>query len=166
MSRAPERAAPPGAAGEAGREPSPAVIRDARADDVPAVMRLDERITGISKPGYWHEVFEGRRRREGTSFVVAENEGAVVGFIIGEVRAWEFGSPPSGWIFAIGVDPDSRLGGIGSRLFDAICERFRQAGVPTVRTMLARDDTLNMSFFRSQCMTAGSFIELEMRLDE
>lgn len=142
------------------------LIRDARSEDVPAVVRLDQRITGIAKPAYWRDIFDGRSQRETGLFLVAESGGQVVGFVIGEVRAWEFGSPPCGWIFAIGVDPDGRLGRVGTRLFQSICERFRQAGVPTVRTMLARDDTLIMSFFRSQGMTGGPFIELEARLDD
>jgi ribosomal protein S18 acetylase RimI-like enzyme len=141
-------------------------IRDARPDDVPAVVRLDERITGIAKPAYWRDIFEGRGQREAGVFLVAEHDGRMAGFIIGEVRAWEFGSPPCGWIFAIGVDPEGRLGGVGTQLFQSICERFRKAGVPTVRTMLARDDTVIMSFFRSQGMTGGPFIELEARLDD
>jgi GNAT superfamily N-acetyltransferase len=89
----------------------------------------------------------------------------VRGFIIGEVRAWEFGSPPCGWIFALGVDPDCRLQGIGTQLFNAICQCFREAGVDTVRTMLAVDDRLNLSFFRSQGLMGGPFIQLELPLE-
>ena len=61
--------------------------------------------------------------------------------------------------------PVERLHGLGTVLFDAICARFRKAGVETVRTMLAKDDPLVMSFFRSQGMRAGPFIQLEKRLD-
>ena len=75
------------------------------------------------------------------------------------------GSPPSGWIFALEVEPDVRLRKVGTRLFDAICAHLAGTGVDTVRTMLARDDELNMAFFRSQGMMAGPFIELEMPVD-
>ena len=140
-------------------------IRVARAEDVPAVIRLDERITGIAKPEYWRDTFEGRLPQSARVFLVAESAGTVIGFIFGEVRAWEFGSPPCGWIFAIGVEPDCRLGGVGTKLFEDICWHFKEQGVSTVRTMLARDDNLVMSFFRSQCMIAGPFIQLDMALD-
>ena len=40
-----------------------------------------------------------------------------------------------------------------------------QTGVDTVRTMLARNDELNMAFFRSQGMMGGPFIQLEMPLE-
>mgnify|MGYP006337723761 CR=1 FL=1 len=67
----------------------------------------------------------------------------------------------------IGIDvrPDARQRGVGARLLAAISTAFRRAGVTKVRTMLARDNTLILSFFRSQGMMAGPFIPLEMDLD-
>lgn len=141
-------------------------IRAAESGDIPAVSRLDTRITGMSKPDYWAGMFERYGKRPNRFFLIASGEEEkIAGFIIGEVRAWEFGSAPSGWIFALGVDPDVRLNKIGTRLFEAICRRLAEAGVDTVRTMLARDDELNMAFFRSQGMMGGPFIQLEMPLD-
>jgi hypothetical protein len=49
-------------------------------------------------------------------------------------------------------------------LIEAITDCFRRAGVRTLRTMLARDDLLNLRFFRSQGMMAGPFIQLEKEL--
>ncbi len=141
------------------------VVRAAVADDLPVVIDLDRRNTGLPKPDYWHDLFARYGARDGRFFLVAEARGTVVGFIIGEVRAWEFGSPPCGWVFALGVDDSVRLSGVGSRLFESICEGFRTAGVDKVRTMLAVDDNLNMSFFRSQGMMGGPFIQLEKALD-
>jgi len=142
-------------------------IREARPEDIEQVIELDEATTGVRKASYWDDML-------GTSeipanqqfFLVAMTDGGLLGFIIGEARAWEFGSPPCGWIFAIGVDPRTRLDGIGTALFEAVCERFRRAGMTKIRTMLARDAQLLMSFFRSQGMMAGPFIELEKDLDE
>jgi ribosomal protein S18 acetylase RimI-like enzyme len=140
-------------------------IRNARATDMEAVAAIDAAITATPKPDYWARAYHRYATRQGRYFLVAESAGAVCGFILGEERAWEFGSPPCGWIFAIGVDPQCREGGIGTRLFEAICAGMREAGMITVRTMLAREDGLNMAFFRSQGMMGGSFIELEMPLD-
>jgi ribosomal protein S18 acetylase RimI-like enzyme len=141
-------------------------IRAARLSDLAAVVALDAEDTGISKPAYWKSRFEWYAgRRPDRFFLVAERQDAMLGFIVGEVRAWEFGSPPSGWIFAIGVSREARLHGIGSMLFAEMCVRFRKAGVQQVRTMLAKDNRLIMSFFRSLGMMAGPFIQLEMGLD-
>jgi hypothetical protein len=56
--------------------------------------------------------------------------------------------------------------GIGSKLFKSICQHFQQVGIEKVRTMLARSDHLNMSFFRSQGMRGGPFIQLEINVSE
>jgi ribosomal protein S18 acetylase RimI-like enzyme len=146
---------------------TPIPIRPAIVSDVPGVIALDEEVTGVIKTGYWHDMFARYGARPGGSrvFLVAENAGRIDGFIIGEVRALEFGSSPSGWIFAVQVRSRQRMQGLGSRLFDAVCDSFRAAGVDRVRTMVAPDNTAIHSFFRSQGMMAGPFIELEMRLD-
>ncbi len=145
----------------------PVRIRPATAADLPGVIALDEEVTGLRKPDYWHDMFAryGARAGEARFFLVAAAAGRIDGFIVGEVRAWEFGSPPCGWIFAVQVRAPRRVRGLGSRLFAAVCDGFRAAGVDRVRTMLARDNTVIHSFFRSQGMIAGPFIQLEMHLD-
>ncbi len=145
---------------------APLKVRAVRRGDLAAVGALDARETGIEKLAYWRSLYRryGASTQAQRQFLVAEAQGRVVGFVIGEVRDWEFGSPPCGWVFAINVDPDVRLGGIGTRLLAAVCAGFRRAGVRKVRTMLSCDNTLILSFFRSQGMMAGPFIPLEMDL--
>jgi len=142
-------------------------IRNAKINDVNDVTELDARITGLKKHAYWKDMYARYGERDKRFFLVAmDHDHKLNGFIIGEVRAWEFGSPPCGWIFAIGVDPDNRLNKVGSRMFDAMTDCLSKTGVDTVRTMLARDDELNMAFFRSQGMMGGPFIQLEMPISE
>lgn len=141
-------------------------IRQVRRGDLDQVIAIDATVTGLEKRKYWNAVY----RRYGVTgpaerqFLVADASGRVVGFVIGEVRDWEFGSPPCGWVFGINVDPACRLAGVGARMLESICASFRRAGVTTVRTMLSRDNQLVLSFFRSQGMMAGPFIPLEMNL--
>lgn len=147
-------------------------IRRAQAGDMPDVVVLDKRVTGLAKKAYWHDIFSlyGKPQNAKRFFLVARREegkkgGALLGFILGEVRAWEFGSAPCGWVFGLSVHPDARLAGVGSAMFDAIAAEFRQAGVKKMRTMVARDDLLPLRFFRSEGMMAGPYIQLEMELD-
>jgi len=119
------------------------------------------------KPAYWRGIFDhyvkgGKKDR---IFLVAEAGDQVVGFISGEVRAWEFGSPPCGWVFALAVSPESRGMGIAQRMFGEICRRLKQAGVTTVRTMVDRNNKVTLSFFRSQGLRTGRYIELEKEVD-
>jgi ribosomal protein S18 acetylase RimI-like enzyme len=158
----------PARAGVAGaRAPAPATrVRPARRGDLEAVFAIDARVTGVPKRDYWMALYRryGGGRDPGRQFLVATVDERVIGFVIGEVRDWEFGSPPCGWVFGIDVDPQARLSGVGTLLLQAICDGFRRAGVDRVRTMLARDNHLVLSFFRSQGMMAGPFIPLEMDL--
>ena len=140
-------------------------IREAIKEDLFKVIELDEKNTGLTKPHYWEQLFiRFGKKEEKIFFLVGEKEESFVGFIIGEIRAWEFGSPPCGWIFALGVEPDYRTLGVGTHLFNSLCKRFKEKRILKIRTMLARSDHLNMSFFRSQGMHAGPFIQLETNL--
>lgn len=153
--------------GAVSKEPGALRIRPAVRSDMQALIALDEEITGFAKRKYWKETFSPHRvrRRLPRFLLVAEDDGRIEGFIIGEVRAWEFGEPPCGWIFAVQVRPKTRLRGVGTQLFEVLCDAFRRAGVTKVRTIMARDNHLVLSFFRSQGMMAGPFIELETALD-
>ena len=142
-------------------------IRGAVSADLPAIVALDEAATGQAKPDYWRKLLASADQSTAPDpvFLVAEADGRVIGFIAGNVRAFEFGSEPCGWVFALNVDPSLRDMNAGTRLFEALCARFRQAGVAKVRTMLARNNDLVLAFFRSLGMMAGPFIQLEKDLD-
>ena len=73
-------------------------IRPARGSDLGTIIHLDERHTGLANPDYWSDLFARyvETPRPNRFFLVAEREGDVIGFVVGEIRAWEFGSPPCG----------------------------------------------------------------------
>lgn len=142
-------------------------IRNAKQSDFDSVLALDQFGPKGDKTDYWRGIFDHyvRGGRKDRLFLVAETDETVVGFIVGEVRAWEFGSPPCGWVFALLVQPNAREMGIGKRMFDEISKRLKEAGVTTVRTMVERDNKLTMSFFRSLGLRTGRYIELEKTID-
>ncbi len=142
-------------------------IRNALPSDLAGVIELDKLGSKEEKPDSWRKIFShyvatGKNDR---LFLVAEANGKVVGFIVGEVRAWEFGSPSCGWVFAVAVSPKVRETGIGRRMFDEISVRLKQSGVTTVRTMVDRDSKETLSFFRSLGLRTGRYIELEKQID-
>jgi ribosomal protein S18 acetylase RimI-like enzyme len=142
-------------------------IRDARETDLAVITAIDAKTSGIEKAGYWQDAYtEYQRHKASRVFLVATLADAVAGFIMGEIRAWEFGSLPCGWVFAIGVQEDHKLAGIGSRLMDELCRHFKQHGVNKVRTMTAKQDNELLSFFRSQGMMAGPYLQLEKDLND
>ncbi len=143
-------------------------IRPVDNTDRAAIVALDAEITGAEKSDYWNDTLQrfGRSNQQTPGcFLVADSpDDGIVGFIVGEVRAWEFGSPPCGWILVMGVKPGRREGGIGGLLLDALCADLKKAGATTIRTMALRDDKVNLSFFRSEGLAAGPYIELEKSL--
>lgn len=141
----------------------------AREADLDAVVALDAANSGAEKPGYWQDVlvrFTQEDARNKRYFLVGKTpQKELLGFIVGEIRAWEFGSPPCGWVIALNVTADQREKGIGTMLFDALCGEMKQDGVTTIRTMVLANDKVNLSFFRGEGLAAGPYIELERQLD-
>ncbi|MDE2362401.1 MAG: GNAT family N-acetyltransferase [Hyphomicrobiales bacterium] len=142
------------------------VVRRAQAADLSAIVALDATTTGHSKPDFWRDKL-ARFSDPGSperAFLVAAASGRVVGFITGEIRAFEFGAEPRGWIFAVAVDPQIRVTNVGTRLFDEICKIFQDAGVEKVSTLIERDSELVLAFFRSQGMIFGRYIQMEKEI--
>ena len=138
-------------------------IRELAVADLKEVVRIDALRTGKPKPAYWKKVLAGRAGWVG---IAAAGRGEPLsGYLIGEVRAFEFGSEPCGWIFAVAVDPASAREGVATALLDEACRRFRAAGVERIRTMVRRTDVPFLSFFRARGFVGGPFVQLERELE-
>lgn len=156
-------------------------LRDLRLRDLDEVVRIDALHTGQSKPAYWRKILReflaagkaaGASRRPAAAAsaplrvgLAAAGEAGLRGYLLGEVRAFEFGSEPCGWVFAVGVDREAQRAGIASELLTEACRRFHAGGIRTVRTMVDRDDVPVLAFFRSNGFVGGSFVQLEMELE-
>ena len=108
------------------------------------------------------EVLGADAHERAVALVAADARGKVAGYLVGDVRSWEFGSAPAGWIFALGVDPKAERQGLGSELLAAAVEAFRARGIGTVRTRVRRDDVPTLRFFRSGGFAAGPYVEMEL----
>ena len=143
-------------------------LRDLTQDDLERVIEIDTQLTGAAKRGYWSEVLGSlalhRDHRRALS-VAAEIDGRLIGYLLGEVRAFEFGAQACGWILVIGVDPAHARGRVATALLGLARRRFREAGVDTVRTMVGRTDVPLLSFFRASGFAGGAFVQLELGLE-
>jgi ribosomal protein S18 acetylase RimI-like enzyme len=149
--------------------PDSVVIRSLTSRDRAAVIRIDAGLTGATQRAYWSRVFKellARGRKNMPVGLAAEVQGSVAGFLVGDVRAFEFGSEPCGWILEVGVQPRHARAGVGSALLMEACRRFRAAGVPTIRTMVRRNDVPVLTFFRSNGFVGGPYVQLEWRWPE
>ena len=116
---------------------SPVHVRPLSELDLDGIVRIAERTRHRYQPDLWEDRVTYYLRRDPEGSMVAELDGAVVGFMLADVRAGEFGiEEPTGWIEVLGVDPDQAGHGVGRALAEAILEHYRASGVRRVRTMV------------------------------
>jgi len=118
--------------------------------DISAIVRIDEQIGGAYRPEVWERRIGYYLRRDPETSVVAELDGRVVGFMLGEVRSGEFGlEEPTGWIEVLGVDPGCRGRAVGRRMAEAILDHFKERGAKSVRTLVDEEHAELSGFFGS-----------------
>ena len=123
-------------------------VRPANELDISAIVGIDEKITGNYRPEVWERRIGYYIRRDPEASVIAELDGRVVGFMLGEVRSGEFGiEEPTGWVEHLGVDPGFRGKAVGRQMLDAMLEHFRRQGARSVRTLVDEDMEEISSFF-------------------
>ena len=130
--------------------------------DIGGIVRIDERISGTYRPEFWENRVMYYLRRDPQSSQVAEVEGRVVGFMLADVRAGEFGlEEPSGWIERFGIDPDFRGRDLGRALFQAITAHFRELGATRIRTLAVQSDSV-VGFLTRLGFAPAPLVALEM----
>jgi ribosomal protein S18 acetylase RimI-like enzyme len=133
--------------------------------DIEGITRIDERITKRYRPEVWEQRVSYYIRRDAESSQVAEVNGSVAGFMMGEVRGGEFGlEEPTGWIEFFGVDPSSREKGVGRGLVEALLGHFRSKGAHVARTMVAAQDKDIAAFIAAMGFAPAPLTALEKRL--
>jgi ribosomal protein S18 acetylase RimI-like enzyme len=133
--------------------------------DIEGIVRIDEKIGGQYRPEFWEQRVAYYLRRDPEASRVAEVDGRVVGFMLGDVRAGEFGiDRPSGWIERFGVHPDFRGRDLGKQMFDAIVAHFREQGASTVRTLVDAQETGVVGFLEALGFAPSKLQALEITL--
>jgi ribosomal protein S18 acetylase RimI-like enzyme len=133
--------------------------------DIGGIVRIDERISGTYRAEFWEQRTGYYLRRDPGASQVAEVDGRVVGFMLGELRAGEFGlEEPSGWIERFGIDPDQRGRDLGKQMFEAMRRHFRSEGALTVRTLVDQRDAAVSGFLGALGFAPSPLQALEMKL--
>ena len=144
---------------------SQARIRPLDELDIAAIVAIDEKIGGQYRPDFWEQRVAFYLRRDPESSRVAEVDGKVVGFMLGDVRAGEFGiDHPSGWIERFGIHPDFRGRDLGKQMFAAIVQHFRAEGAGTVRTLVDGKETAVVGFLKALGFAPSALQALELSL--
>jgi ribosomal protein S18 acetylase RimI-like enzyme len=140
-------------------------VRRMNTQDTEAVLAINEKITGRPHEAQYESRIIDALTRNPLGCLVAETEGVVVGFILGELRGWEFSIPKSGWIEIVGVDPDFHGKGIARALIEKLDLYFRNQNVERVMTMINWNEGGLVGFFRALGFERSEFILLEKEPD-
>jgi len=143
-------------------------IRPLTPSDLDAIVEIDRKVLGKPREDFWKKRIEMiDATRYPHSCLVAELEGKVIGFILGEVSGWEFGVPDTiGWINTIGVDPAYQQRGVAKRLGEEFIKNLKTIGVGLVYTLVSWNDWDLLKFFRAMGFArGGDMINLELKID-
>lgn len=136
-------------------------VRKMRTQDAEAILRINEKITGTPHEAQWESKIIDHLSSHPLGCLVAEDGGDVVGFILGDIRGWEFAIPKSGWIEIVGVDPEYQGKGVARALIEKLHVFFRNHNVERVMTMVNWNDGGLVSFFRRLGFERSEFIILD-----
>lgn len=114
------------------------VIRPVSEHDAEGIARLDQLLTKVWRVEHWEERIAFAMRRDPEGSLVGEREGRIVAYLFSDVRGQEYGfADKTGWLEALGVDPELQKGSLGRRLMDQVMQRFQATGVNIVRTLVS-----------------------------
>jgi len=143
-------------------------IRLMKVDDFGPVVRIDEKVFKASRSEYYKLKFETAVQSPDhlpTSLVAEEEDGTVVGFVIGELYIGEYGiTQEKATLDTIGVDPYYQHKGIGKQLINEFIDHLRSLGVQKINTLVDENDSKLTHFFSANQFSPSKTINLERSL--
>jgi ribosomal protein S18 acetylase RimI-like enzyme len=140
-------------------------IRPLKIEDLESIAAIDEKVLGEKRRDYWEKKLQMMGEKASQVSLVAEVQGKVLGFILGDVSGWEFGVPDTiGWIDTIGVDPAHQKKGLATALAQELVQRLKAIGVRTIYTLVSWNDWDLLQFFHAMGFTRGDMINLELKI--
>jgi GNAT superfamily N-acetyltransferase len=125
------------------------VVRNLTRDDLPALVRMDQQITGRTRQK-WYEGRLDRALRESDVKISlgAERDGMLLGAMLGTLQYGEFGQPePLAVLDTVLVHREFSRQGIASALFEQLVKNLQALRIEQLRTEVAWDDHELMGFF-------------------
>ncbi len=142
-------------------------MRVMRREDLDAVAAIDQLVTKQERREYYQRKIEAvvNNPHNINTSLVAEQDGRIVGFIMGDVYFGEFGIPEtSATIDTIGVHPEYQKHGVAHDLIDQFLTNMKAVGVSKVYTLVNWDDFKLEHFFASHRFQPSKRVNLELQL--
>ncbi|HEY3277263.1 MAG TPA: GNAT family N-acetyltransferase [Syntrophorhabdaceae bacterium] len=143
-------------------------VRLMRADDFDAIVGIDARVLKVPRLEYYRLKFEKFIQSKDyvpTSLVAEDDDGTVVGFIMGELYIGEFGISEAATLDTIGVDPSHQYKGIGQKLIHEYVEHLRSLGIKKMNTLVDENDSRLIHFFKANKFIPSKIVSLERSIE-
>lgn len=148
-------------------------IRGMHPDDLEAVVELDARVFGRERRGYFERRLAALAERDGldpasrTLGLVAEENSALVGFVMGTLMSGEFGfAEITVLVDSIAIAPGRQRRGIGRQLADALVAEGAAHGARDVYTMVNWSSWDMLKFFNAADFGLAQTVLLHRRIGE
>ena len=123
-------------------------IRALTLRDSDRILEIDSTVTKTAVKSGDNDLW--RLIAETTTCFGAEIDGKLVGFVLADIRPWEFGRRAHvGWIIALGVHPDAQGKGLGKLLGQRVLDQFQRLGVTRVQTLVEPETRELESYFKA-----------------
>lgn len=144
----------------------PIHIRNLEKSDLPAIVGMEERGTGVVRTDFWEKRIEiSEAIRPHWASLVAEVDGRVVGFILGRAGELEFGLPGTvAWIEIIGVDPPYHHQGIARALIERFAASAEDHGIKTIFTLVDSGGPEMKQFFTRLGFVQGKMLHFQKEI--
>ncbi len=142
-------------------------IRVMRSSDLAAIVAIDQKVSGQNREEYYGRKMLTLLDKSHTinSSLIAELDGKVIGYIMGDIYFGEFGIPDAtATIDTIGVDPALQNRGIASDLVEQFVMNMKAAGVNRIYTLVNWNDFALERFFATHRFVPSKRINLELTL--
>jgi ribosomal protein S18 acetylase RimI-like enzyme len=134
-------------------------------DDFASVAEIQETITKKKVSSEHDSILRNYLQKDNEACLVAEDEGNVIGFVIGDIKDWGFGVEKSGWLEILGVHPKFMGQGIGKELGRHLMDHFKAKNIKNVYTAVRWDSGDLLAFFKSIGFDRSDMINLEKKLE-
>jgi ribosomal protein S18 acetylase RimI-like enzyme len=132
------------------------------------VVGIDEKVLKAPRLEYYEMKFEKLFKSSDylpTSLVAEEEDGTVVGFVMGVLYMGEYGIfREEATLDTIGVDPSYQHRGIGNQLIDEFMDHLKRLGVQKINTLVDWNDSKLIHFFSANQFSPSKSINLERSL--
>ena len=143
------------------------ILRVLKVQDLDDIVAIDEAASQQPRREYYEKKIASilNRKANTNGSIVCEEDGKVVGFVMGYMFFGEFGiSDATATIDALGVHPDFRKFGVASEMLEQFMMNMKAVGVKKVYTLVNWDDFALERFFARQKFVPSKRINLEFEL--